>query len=162
MRDPIRVLKPRRPGEAGFSLLEILIAVMILVLMGGVVMTNLFPHFFKAKRSKAELDIGNIKNAVNTYRLQHKQNRIPETSEFPHVLTERGPNGEDPLLDPDTLDGGKLLDPWGNEYQYNRITNSTFEIISYGDDGAPGGEGDAADISSKKSDVDNGSGRRPR
>lgn len=143
----------RSSRESGFSLLEILIAVMILVLMGGVVMTNLFPHFFKAKRARAEMDIKNIKSAVDQYRLlsSNRTNRLPEPSEFPHVLTQTGDSGEAPLIDPDTLDDGKLLDPWGNPYEYVKH-GSSFEIISYGDDGQPGGEGDAADISSKKSD----------
>jgi general secretion pathway protein G len=160
MRDPMKNKLTRGSSESGFSLLEILIAVMILVLMGGVVMTNLFPHFFKAKRQRAEIDIENIKAAVQSYRMRsdNKQGRLPETSEFPQILTEKGANGEEPLLDPDKLEGGKILDPWGNEYVYNKLSGSSFEIISYGDDGQPGGEGDAADISSKKSD----SGGRPR
>ena len=150
MSDPKNLLKARASGEAGFSLLEILIAVMILVLMGGVVVTNLFPHVLKAKRDRAEIDIKNIKSAIESYRMQQKNNKLPENSEFPQVLTEPGPNGEQPLIDPDTLENGKLLDPWGNEYVYNKLSGSSFELISYGADAQAGGEGDDADISSKK------------
>ena len=154
MNDPKNLHKKPASGEAGFSLLEILIAVMILVLMGGVVATNLFPRFFKAKRDRAEIDIKNIKSAVETYRLlsSNKTNKLPESSEFPQVLVEPGEDGDPPPLDPDVLTDGKLLDPWGNEYVYIKHSSSSFEIISYGDDGAPGGDGLAADISSKKGD----------
>jgi general secretion pathway protein G len=151
MRTPSDVTTTVRPREAGFSLLEILIAVMILVLMGGVVATNLFPKFFQAKRSRAEIDIKTIKAAVEQYRLMtnNKTNRLPEQSEFPQALIEPGEGGEPSCLDPDTLTDGKLLDPWGTEYVYVKHNNASFEIISYGEDCAPGGEGLAADISSK-------------
>jgi hypothetical protein len=56
--------------------------------------------------------------------------------------------GEEPLLDPDKATEGKVLDPWNNEYVY-RVEGTSFEIVSYGEDGVQGGEGDAADISSK-------------
>ena len=41
-------------------------------------------------------------------------------------------------------------DPWGNEYIYvvPGRSGEAFEIISYGSDGEPEGEGEAADISS--------------
>lgn len=42
------------------------------------------------------------------------------------------------------------LDPWGNEFLYlvPGPDDARYEIISYGSDGKPGGDGDAADISS--------------
>ncbi|MEG2075683.1 MAG: type II secretion system protein GspG [Victivallaceae bacterium] len=44
-----------------------------------------------------------------------------------------------------------VLDPWDNEYVFKKgTTGSSFEIISYGADGIPGGEEDNADISSGK------------
>jgi general secretion pathway protein G len=162
MRDPKDVSQVTPPSEAGFSLLEILIAVMILVLMGGVVMTNLFPAFFKAKRDKAELDIQNIAQAVKQWQLRDKRNRLPEQSEFPQCLTQPGENGEEPPIEADRLEGGKLLDPWGFEYVYIKHSGSKFEIISYGADGMQGGEKDDADISSIKNDSGGGGGGRPR
>jgi general secretion pathway protein G len=151
MRDLKSDSSVRPRGESGFSLLEIMIAVMILVLMGGVVMTNLFPNLWRAKRSRAQLDVDVIKGAVEQYRMLHPQNKLPENNDFPQCITEPGENSQAPLIDPDKLSDGKLLDPWGNPYEYRKISNSSFEIVSYGDDGMPGGEGDAADISSKKS-----------
>ena len=42
-------------------------------------------------------------------------------------------------------------DPWGNEYLYESPgpNGEDFVIISYGSDGAPGGEGDASDLDSR-------------
>ena len=42
-------------------------------------------------------------------------------------------------------------DPWGNPYQYKFPgPNGGVQILSYGADGAPGGEGPNADISNAK------------
>jgi len=37
------------------------------------------------------------------------------------------------------------VDPWGNEFAYSN-NGQGFELLSYGADGAQGGEGFAADI----------------
>ncbi|HOZ46474.1 MAG TPA: type II secretion system protein GspG [Candidatus Hydrogenedentes bacterium] len=39
-------------------------------------------------------------------------------------------------------------DPWGNAYQYTLVDRQTYRILSYGADGAPGGEGLNSDLSS--------------
>ena len=45
------------------------------------------------------------------------------------------------------LKGGVPTDPWGKPYKYaNPGTNGGIEIISLGADGAPGGDGENADI----------------
>jgi general secretion pathway protein G len=156
MREANRLLRPRSDG--GFSLLEIMIAVMILALMGGLVTTFAFPNLWKTKRARAQMECDTIKEAINLYRLSSKSGKLPEVSEFPACITEPSDqNGGQPYLDPDKLTDGKLLDPWDNEYVYVKDRNS-FEVISYGEDGVQGGEGDAADISSKRSNSSEGSG----
>jgi len=48
------------------------------------------------------------------------------------------------------LPKGVPVDPWGHSYVYRRTPGKIPEIISFGMDGAPGGSGLNADISSLK------------
>jgi general secretion pathway protein G len=135
--------------SAGFSLIEVLIAVTIIVLMGGVVAFNVFPALFKSQRDRAEMDISVFKEAVGHFRLL--ESKLPLESDWPRFLSDGSPNHKEPYIDVDKLSDGRVLDPWGHDYIYRRLSSTDFEIISYGMDGAPGGDGDDADISSKKS-----------
>lgn len=138
------------PGKAGgFSLIEVLIAVTIIVLMGGVVAFNVFPALFKSQRARAEQDISVLVQAVKTF--QMNENKLPLESDWPRFLVEGSPNQKQPYIDADKIKDGRVLDPWGNDYIYRRLSSTDFEIISYGMDGQPGGQDDDADISSKRS-----------
>ena len=141
--------RSRSPRESGFSLIEVLIAVTIIVLMGGVVAWNIVPLLADSKRDRAELDIKNLKTAIKLFNM--KEHRIPHDSEWPSFLLQGSENHPDPYLDADDYPDGEINDPWQTPYAYRRHTSREYEIISYGADGVPGGEGDDADISSKKS-----------
>jgi general secretion pathway protein G len=83
-----------------------------------------------------------INEAVNLYR--HDLNALPATEAGLGALV----NDADP-------DAGYLsrmpIDPWGNDYVYQRVGKG-FRVISYGADGAPGGEGMNADIELRDGD----------
>ena len=137
-----------RKHESGFSLVEILIAVTIVVLMGGVVAVNVFPYLFKSQRDRADIDIKQLKEAVKLFKLN--EGRLPRENEWPEFLVKGSKSHPHPYVDEDVIENGEVVDPWGNPYVYRR-TGRDFEIISYGEDGQQGGEAEAADISSKKS-----------
>jgi general secretion pathway protein G len=72
--------------------------------------------------------------------------RYPSNEEGLEVLTRPNEKFPHPLLEK----AGSLEDPWGNPYVYlNPGRNNKAEVISYGADGSPGGEGEDADISSE-------------
>jgi general secretion pathway protein G len=135
-------------NQKGFSLVEILIAVTIIVLMGGVVAFNLFPELFRSQRDKAALDINTLKEAVQLFQL--RESRLPHEGEWQAFLFDGSKKHRDPYIDTSAHENREVLDPWGNPYQYRRLNSREFEIFSWGMDGAPGGEGDDADISSRK------------
>jgi general secretion pathway protein G len=141
-------LEKLRRADQGFSLVEVLIAVTIIVLMGGVVAWNVFPELFRSQRSRAEMDISNLVNCVKMYQLN--EHRLPHEGEWPEFLLSGSPNHSEPYIEKDKARDGKIVDPWGNPYEYRKLGSKDFEIKSMGPDGQPGGEGDDKDISNKK------------
>lgn len=136
-----------RRAQQGFSLIEVLVAVTIIALMAGVVGYNVFGEFFAAQRDKAAQDIDNLKQAVKMF--QMREGRLPHNSEWPSFLFEGSKKHREPYIDPDKFEDQEVKDPWDNPYEYKKLSGKDFEIISYGADGSPGGEGDDEDISSK-------------
>jgi general secretion pathway protein G len=125
----------RRSFKRGFTLLEILVVIAILGLLTAAVGVAIVPTFNKAKVDTARNnDIPNIMNGLKTYYLQ--KGKYPDTG-----------TGLKALVDAQILD--KIpLDPWKNPYVYMLEANKPV-VISYGDDGVPGGSDFGADISSK-------------
>src|SRR5262245_11916338 len=119
------------------------IASPVVLLALTVVLQNFVPHVDRFdRRGRARLDLANVERAVNAYRAMDPNARLPEQSQFPVILCRPGRRGEPPPLDPDRLEDGQLLDPWGHDYEYTRLSATSFRLVSYGADGLPGGCGE--------------------
>ena len=96
----------------------------------------------RGKQNATKTSVLVLKMAVQAYHMNN--NRLPESLE---TLTQPDPNyfNECYIEDPSCL-----LDPWGRPYIYRPAEGRTFEILSYGADGVPGGEGGNTDISSQQ------------
>ncbi len=141
-----RKMRPRLASEAGFTLVELMVVVVILGLLATVVMINVLPSQDRAMREKAKADISTLEQALDTYRLEMLA--YPTTSQGLAALTQV-PAGV-PRADR-YRDGGYIRrlpeDPWGNPYQYAYPgERGRFDVYSFGADGARGGEGEDADI----------------
>ena len=92
--------------------------------------------------SAARADLAVLTSALQNFRLDC--DRYPTTAEGlasltaqpAHVEAWKGPYLAKPIG----------LDPWGHRYVYRYEGHDHFLLESYGSDGKPGGEGDAADI----------------
>ena len=141
-----RDIRTRPAGEAGFTLVELMVVVVILGLLATVVMINVLPSQDRAMREKAKADISTLEQAVETYRLEMLT--YPTTAQGLQALVQ-APAG---LSRPERYrDGGYIRrlpdDPWGNPYQYAYPgERGRFDVYSFGADGAKGGEGEDADI----------------
>lgn len=97
-------------ARAGFTLLEMLAVVAILVVLAGVGGYYYTKSVDDAKKDAARLQVKNLTTAVEAYYIKH--------GEYPPsllVLTERDQDGGKPALDPEALHS-----PWtGREYQYD-------------------------------------------
>jgi general secretion pathway protein G len=140
----------RAARRSGFTLVEVLIVLAIIALMGALVGTNAIGMLFKSNRDKAELDVETLKQAVKLYHTM-EMGKLPQESDWPDFLFDGSKNHKAAYIDTDKYENRQVPDPWGNAYIYRRLSSTEFEVISYGMDGQPGGEGDDADISSKKS-----------
>jgi general secretion pathway protein G len=140
---------PTDRDDAGFTLIELLVVIVILGLLMTIVALNVLPAQDKAMATKARADIATLSQAVEHYRLDMMT--YPSGADGLNALL-TPPAG---LARPDMYQRGgyikKLpLDPWGRPYLYAQPGQSgAFDIISYGADGAPGGEGENADITSQ-------------
>lgn len=135
--------------EAGFTLVEIMVVVVIIGLLATVVVLNVLPSQDRARIEKARADIGRIEQAVEMFRLD--MGRYPTTDEGLEVLVTAP---ADPRLAARFPEGGYINrlpeDPWGGQYQYMFPgENGRFDVWSLGADARPGGEGNNADIGNK-------------
>ena len=130
--------------QSGFTMIELLVVMVILGLLAALVAPNIFGVASKARVKTAKLQIANLATALDALALD--TGRYPSGQEGLRSLLE-GPSGME------MWDGPYLKklpkDPWNHEYVYRGGQSSgQYEILCYGADGSPGGEGENADISS--------------
>jgi len=136
-----------RPGERGFTLIEIMIVVIIIGLLAALVAPKLFGKLTMAKQKSTKAQIELFGAALDAFRLD--TGRYPTTEEGLKALREK-PSGAE------NWDGPYLpkeipLDPWGKPYVYKSPgEHGEYDLISFGLDGVEGGEGENQDIVSWK------------
>ncbi|PNU19837.1 type II secretion system protein GspG [Geothermobacter hydrogeniphilus] len=135
-------------GQRGFTLIEILVVVVILGILAGIVVPRLLDEPEKARRTKAAVQIKSLEESVSMFKLDN--GFYPSTEQGLQALVEKPQTGRIPAR---WREGGYIkklpVDPWSNPYVYlSPGIHGDFDIISYGPDGEPGGEGDNADINS--------------
>jgi general secretion pathway protein G len=129
---------------AGFTLIELLVVLVILGLLAGLVGPQVLKYLSSASSDTARLQIENLSNAMEGYRIE--VGRYPSTEEGLEALVEAPPGAtrwNGPYLKKSVIP----KDPWGNEYNYRSPgEHGPFDIFSLGSDNAPGGEGESRDI----------------
>ena len=134
--------------QNGFTLLEVMVVVVILGILAALVVPKIISRPDDARVIAAKQDIASLLQALKLYRLDNQ--RYPATEQGLQALVARPSSAPVPT---NWKAGGYLerlaKDPWGNPYQYlNPGLRGEIDIFSFGADGAPGGEGNDADIGS--------------
>lgn len=133
-------------GEAGFTLVELLVMLAILAMLAALVGPRVVGYLGSSKAQTAKIQIESLSAALQLYRVDN--GRYPTTSEGLRALVERpasAPSWNGPYLTKREVP----RDPWGRDYAYRAPTESgSFEITTLGADNQKGGTGENADISS--------------
>lgn len=136
-----------RRAVAGFTLIELLVVLAILTLLAGLVGPRVLGQLGGAKSKTAAVQIAEMEKAMEVFKLD--VGRFPTTDEGIAALvtkpaTANGWNGP-------YLKGAAPTDPWGKPYRYaNPGAGGGIDIISLGADGAPGGDGENADVRNRQ------------
>ena len=129
----------------GFTLVELIVVVIIIGLLAGLVLPQFIRQEEKAKLRTTKAQIELFGTALDTFRLD--VGRYPTTDEGLQALRQK-PGGLE-RWDGPYLRKELPLDPWSKPYAYRSPgEHGAYDIVSYGADGTPGGEGDNRDITS--------------
>ena len=141
--------QPRRNRQAGVTLIEMLVVLMIIGLFAALVAPRMFKKSDAARVTAARAQINSFMTALGAYKLD--TGIFPTTEQGLQALRDR-PTGltqwDGPYL-PQEIP----VDPWARAYVYKFPGEHGDEpdIISYGGDGQPGGEALNSDVVSWKS-----------
>ena len=141
-RGIVRRMASPAMNSQGFSLIEIMVVVVILGILAGLIVPRIMDKPEEAKRTKAEIQIKALEQALKFYKLDNGS--YPTTEQGLQALVEPPSVGS---LAKQWKEGGYLekgkvpMDPWGSEFVYIAPgLHSDFDLMSYGSDGQPGND----------------------
>ena len=142
----LRCGRRRLSAPGGFTLIELLVVLIVLGLLVGLVGPRLFGRVGQSKQAAAKAQIELLGAGLDQYRLD--VGSYPASAQGLDSLQKNpgnAPNWNGPYLK-------KSLprDPWGHPYKYRCCPGQygEYDLWSEGADGAPGGEGENADVTS--------------
>ncbi|MFA7553421.1 MAG: type II secretion system major pseudopilin GspG [Spongiibacteraceae bacterium] len=138
----------QRSVQAGFSLIEIMVVLVIIGLLVSIVAPNVLNRADDARLQKVQADFAAIETTLKIYRLDNYN--YPTSEQGLEALVEK--TAIDPIPN-NWKKGGYLkslpLDPWGRPYLYlspAEMGEGDYDLYSLGADGVTGGEDQNKDI----------------
>jgi general secretion pathway protein G len=127
-------------------LIELMVVLVIIGVLAALIVPNVLDRADDARVTAARTDVNNLMQALKLYKLDNQ--RYPSSEQGLQALRAKPTTGPIPGNWKSYLD--KLPnDPWGRPYQYmNPGVKAEVDVLSFGADGQPGGEGKNADIGS--------------
>jgi general secretion pathway protein G len=144
-------MKQLLQNNAGFTLIELMVVIIILGLLAAIVMPRVVGETDRARYEQAKVQMRILEDALKRYKLDNGV--YPSTEQGLESLVRKPASGIIPRSWPE---GGYLdkteipIDPWGNPYIYVSpgLHSPDYDVKSFGADGLEGGEGYNADIES--------------
>jgi len=136
--------------ERGFTLIELMVVILVIGILAALVAPSIFGHVSTAKEQAARAQIELLGAALDSYRLDNGS--YPTTAQGLGALRRepesgpRPPNWRGPYLRKEIP-----RDPWGQPYVYRSPGQAnpwSYDLLTRGKDGQPGGTGEDADITS--------------
>ncbi len=134
-------------GEAGYTLTELLVVIVVLALIAAAVTPQILGRFNTAKTRTAQLHVDTLAAALDDFFIDVGRYPTPEEG-IEALLTI--PEGVKGWNGPYVRSAKTLIDPWGRRFLISpsATANAPPAIVTLGADGAEGGEGADADIRS--------------
>lgn len=134
----------------GFTLIELMVVIVILGILAGLIVPRIMGRPDEARQAKAKIQIESIETALKLYKLDNGS--YPSTEQGLEALVQQPTAGNIPAKwrEGGYLEKGKVpKDPWENDFVYlSPGVHGDYDIVSYGADGVPGGDGKNKDINS--------------
>ena len=134
-----------RHFRRAFTIVEIIVVVIIIGVLAAIVAPRVLGRVGQSKTAAAEAKGATLAQQVALYMADCGQ--PPSTGDM-MFLVERPGDVPEEKWKGYMPNSDALLDPWGNKFVLliPGQRNQDFDIVSYGSDKQPGGEGDAKDI----------------
>jgi general secretion pathway protein G len=127
----------RTQRGGGFTLLELIVVITIIGILSSIVVMSTRGAGPKARKTKAMADMRSIHSVAVA--LYNESGRWPESIE--EMVNAKSEDGLPAIASLEKFP----TDPWGNEYVYE-VVDGQAVVRCLGNDGAEGGEGEAADL----------------
>ena len=139
-----RRLLDRGRADAGYTLLEVLVVMGIVVLLASIAAPQVLGYLGRARTEAAKVQIGSIATALELYALD--MGAFPSMQNGLAALVSQ-PAGAARWRGPYLKRADGLIDPWGRPYQYRYTGRSGQpQVYTLGRDNAAGGSEEDRDI----------------
>ncbi len=141
----MKIRRKHRARRRGFTLMEVLLVMAILVILGSMVGFYVIGMKKGADEDATRLQIGMFEQQMDAYRLhvgsyptsnQGLQALRTQPADLSNPNRWRGPYANKDIPN----------DPWGNPYQYELVNNDQFHMWSWGADGINGSDDDISNM----------------
>ena len=130
----------------GFTLIEIIVVVMIIAILATLIAPKLLSRVGSAKHAAAQSKVNAIAQQVTMYHLSMGLSEVQDNFDLELLLLTADDGGapDGPFLEK----ADDIIDPWGRQFEIlvPGDVNHSFDVICYGEDGEPGGDGANEDI----------------
>jgi general secretion pathway protein G len=134
----------RNQAEQGFTLVELLVVLVILVLLASVIGPRVISYLGSSRSKTSQIQIESLTTALELFHID--VGRYPTATEGLESLVKVAgtvPGWNGPYLRKNDVP----VDPWGKPYVYaSPGKEKAFDLLTLGRDGKEGGTGEDADI----------------